>query len=180
MFFLFFFLAFLSLSLGTIRNSLNQPNVWLTIFLASLLCVLPVVALRFILIQIRPTINDKVKKHLRPNIVYAFCGYEYSLMSHNTTNLGKDVFLQKVVLLLILLQVRYKTQVEAPPAPAPRRPVRRVSTRRSGYAFSHSQGYGALVTSERFLFKRPMKGRLAFSVQTDTPQPKLFRPIPVE
>uniref|UniRef100_A0A3B5QBV4 Phospholipid-transporting ATPase n=1 Tax=Xiphophorus maculatus TaxID=8083 RepID=A0A3B5QBV4_XIPMA len=99
------FLIFTSIFpfVGTVRNSLNQPNVWLTIFLASLLCVLPVVALRFILIQIRPTINDKVKKHLRPNIV-------------------------------------------------------RVSTRRSGYAFSHSQGYGALVTSERFLFKRPMKG----------------------
>ncbi|XP_043952350.1 phospholipid-transporting ATPase ID-like [Gambusia affinis] len=129
------FLIFTSIFpfIGTVRNSLNQPNVWLTIFLSSLLCVLPVVALRFILIQIRPTINDKV---------------------------------------------RYKTQVEAPPAPAPRRQVRRVSTRRSGYAFSHSQGYGALVTSERFLFKQPLKSLLALSVQTDRPQPKLFRPIP--
>ncbi|KAM4719225.1 phospholipid-transporting ATPase ID-like [Anableps anableps] len=131
------FLIFTSIFpfIGTARNSLNQPNVWLTIFLTSLLCVLPVVALHFILIQIRPTINDKV---------------------------------------------RYKTQMEAPPAPAPRRPVRRVSTRRSGYAFSHSQGYGALVTSERFLFKRPLKSLLAFSIQTDPPQPKLFRPIPEE
>ncbi|XP_035995987.1 phospholipid-transporting ATPase ID isoform X1 [Fundulus heteroclitus] len=125
--------------IGTVRNSLNQPNVWLTIFLASLLCVLPVVAVRFILIQIRPTINDKV---------------------------------------------RYKMQMEALPAAAPRRPMRRVSTRRSGYAFSHSQGYGALVTSERFLFKRPLKSLLAFSVQTDSPlatnQPQIFRPIPEE
>ncbi|KAK5605218.1 Phospholipid-transporting ATPase ID [Crenichthys baileyi] len=135
------FLIFTSIFpfIGTARNSLNQPNVWLTIFLASLLCILPVVALRFILIQIRPTINDKV---------------------------------------------RYKMQMEAPPAPAPRRPVRRVSTRRSGYAFSHSQGYGALVTSERFLFKRPLKSLLAFSIQTDLPlatnQAKLFRPIPEE
>lgn len=100
------------------------------------------------------------------------------VMNTATTNLGKVVFLQKVLLLLILLQVRYKTQVEAPPAPAPRRQVRRVSTRRSGYAFSHSQGYGALVTSERFLFKQPLKSLLALSVQTDRPQPKLFRPIP--
>ncbi|KAM4532102.1 putative phospholipid-transporting ATPase IM [Fundulus diaphanus] len=125
--------------IGTVRNSLNQPNVWLTIFLTSLLCVLPVVAVRFILIQIRPTINDKV---------------------------------------------RYKMQMEALPAAAPRRPRRRVSTRRSGYAFSHSQGYGALVTSERFLFKRPLKSLLTFSVQTDSPlatnQPQIFRPIPEE
>ncbi|MEQ2291993.1 Phospholipid-transporting ATPase ID, partial [Ameca splendens] len=135
------FLIFTSIFpfVGAARNSLSQPNVWLTIFLASLLCILPVVALRFILIQIRPTINDKV---------------------------------------------RHKMQMEAPPAPAPRRPVRRVSTRRSGYAFSHSQGYGALVTSERFLFKRPLKSLLAFSIQTDLPlatnQAKHFRPIPEE
>uniref|UniRef100_A0A674D6M4 Phospholipid-transporting ATPase n=1 Tax=Salmo trutta TaxID=8032 RepID=A0A674D6M4_SALTR len=46
--------------IGTARNSLNQPNVWLTILLTSILCVLPVVAYRFLLIQLRPTINDKV------------------------------------------------------------------------------------------------------------------------
>lgn len=50
---------------GTARNSLNQPNVWLTIFLTSLLCILPVVAFRFILIQLRPTINDKVRREER-------------------------------------------------------------------------------------------------------------------
>uniref|UniRef100_A0A4W5RQU1 Phospholipid-transporting ATPase n=1 Tax=Hucho hucho TaxID=62062 RepID=A0A4W5RQU1_9TELE len=47
--------------IGTARNSLNQPNVWLTILLTSILCVLPVVAYRFLLIQLRPTINDKVR-----------------------------------------------------------------------------------------------------------------------
>uniref|UniRef100_A0A671VX84 Phospholipid-transporting ATPase n=1 Tax=Sparus aurata TaxID=8175 RepID=A0A671VX84_SPAAU len=45
--------------IGTARNSLNQPNIWLTIFLTSLLCILPVVAFRFIVILLRPTINDK-------------------------------------------------------------------------------------------------------------------------
>lgn len=49
---------------GTARNSLNQPNVWLTIFLTTLLCILPVVALRFLLIMLRPTINDKVREHM--------------------------------------------------------------------------------------------------------------------
>uniref|UniRef100_A0A8D3E553 Phospholipid-transporting ATPase n=1 Tax=Scophthalmus maximus TaxID=52904 RepID=A0A8D3E553_SCOMX len=42
----------------------STPNVWLTIFLTSLLCILPVVAFRFILIQLRPTINDKVRGHV--------------------------------------------------------------------------------------------------------------------
>uniref|UniRef100_A0A671VVJ9 Phospholipid-transporting ATPase n=1 Tax=Sparus aurata TaxID=8175 RepID=A0A671VVJ9_SPAAU len=93
--------------IGTARNSLNQPNIWLTIFLTSLLCILPVVAFRFIVILLRPTINDKMRK-------------------------------------------------EALPAPAPRKPARRISTRRSGYAFSHAQGYGDLVTSRKFLL-RPLK-----------------------
>ncbi|CAL8317992.1 unnamed protein product, partial [Lota lota] len=103
--------------IGTARNSLNQPNVWLTILLTSILCALPVVAYRFTLIQLWPTINDKV---------------------------------------------RHKVRKEALPAPAPRRPpVRRISTRRSGYAFSHAQGYGDLVTSGRFLLRRPLKSRTA-------------------
>uniref|UniRef100_A0A8C5FJE0 Phospholipid-transporting ATPase n=1 Tax=Gadus morhua TaxID=8049 RepID=A0A8C5FJE0_GADMO len=114
--------------IGTARNSLNQPNVWLTILLTSILCALPVVAYRFTLIQLWPTINDKV-------------------------------------------QVRHKVRKEALPAPAPRRPpVRRISTRRSGYAFSHAQGYGELVTSGRFLLRRPQKIRTALLFpQSDSP-----------
>ncbi|XP_026153607.1 phospholipid-transporting ATPase ID-like isoform X1 [Mastacembelus armatus] len=123
--------------IGTARNTLNQPNVWLTMFLTTLLCSLPVVAFRFILIQLWPTINDKV---------------------------------------------RHKVQKEGLPAPAPRRPpARRISTRRSGYAFSHSQGYGDLVTSRRFLLKRPLKSRTALFTQTDSPlaqnQPQHYRTI---
>ncbi|XP_012735271.2 phospholipid-transporting ATPase ID [Fundulus heteroclitus] len=97
--------------IGTARNSLNQPNVWLTIVLTSILCVLPVVTYRFLLIQLCPTINDKV-----------------------------------------MFKVR---QARATPPPPPRRArIRRTSSRRSGYAFSHAQGYGDLVTSGRFL-RRP-------------------------
>ncbi|XP_030004214.1 phospholipid-transporting ATPase ID [Sphaeramia orbicularis] len=136
------FLIFTSIFpfIGTARNSLNQPNVWLTIFLATLLCVLPVVAFRFILIQLRPTINDKV---------------------------------------------RYKVRKEGLPAPAPRRPPhRRISTRRSGYAFSHSQGYGDLVTSKRFLLRLPLKSRLALFTETDSAiaqnHPQVFRTVTEE
>ncbi|XP_005730678.1 phospholipid-transporting ATPase ID [Maylandia zebra] len=97
--------------IGTARNSLNQPNVWLTIFLTSILCVLPVITNRFLMIQLCPTINDKV-----------------------------------------MFKVR---QAKATPAPPTRRArIRRTSSRRSGYAFSHAQGYGDLVTSGRFL-RRP-------------------------
>uniref|UniRef100_A0A672T312 Phospholipid-transporting ATPase n=1 Tax=Sinocyclocheilus grahami TaxID=75366 RepID=A0A672T312_SINGR len=47
--------------IGTARNCLNQPNVWLTVALTAILCVLPVVAYRFFYSQISPTINDKVR-----------------------------------------------------------------------------------------------------------------------
>uniref|UniRef100_A0AAV2IWW7 Phospholipid-transporting ATPase n=1 Tax=Knipowitschia caucasica TaxID=637954 RepID=A0AAV2IWW7_KNICA len=124
--------------IGTARNSLNQPNVWLTVLLTALLCILPVVAVRFTLLQLWPTINDKV---------------------------------------------RYKVRKEALPAPAPRRPPpRRISTRRSGYAFSHSQGYGELVTSKWVLLKR--KSRPALFAKSDSAlaqnQPQLYRTITEE
>lgn len=52
----------------------------------------------------------------------------------------------------VMLKVR---QAKAtPPTPPRRRHIRRTSSRRSGYAFSHAQGYGDLVTSRRFL-RRP-------------------------
>lgn len=41
-----------------------------------------------------------------------------------------------------------------PPPPSQRTRIRRTSSRRSGYAFSHAQGYGDLVTSGRYL-RRP-------------------------
>ncbi|KAG7216627.1 hypothetical protein INR49_023336 [Caranx melampygus] len=82
-------------------------------------------------------------------------------------------------------KVRYKVRKEGLPAPTPRRPpARRISTRRSGYAFSHSQGYGDLVTSRRFLLKRPLKSRPVLFTQTDSPlahnQPQHYRTITEE
>uniref|UniRef100_A0A671SD23 Phospholipid-transporting ATPase n=1 Tax=Sinocyclocheilus anshuiensis TaxID=1608454 RepID=A0A671SD23_9TELE len=38
--------------IGTARNCLNQPNVWLTVALTAILCVLPVVAYRFFYIKL--------------------------------------------------------------------------------------------------------------------------------
>ncbi|KAM4634801.1 phospholipid-transporting ATPase ID-like isoform 1-T2 [Polymixia lowei] len=125
--------------IGTARNSLNQPNVWLTILLTSILCALPVVAFRFLLIQLWPTVNDKM---------------------------------------------RHKVRKEGEPAPVRPTHIRRRISRRSGYAFSHAQGYGNLVTSTKFLLKRPIKSRLALFPQTDSPlsqnQPQLYRTIAEE
>ncbi|XP_066506319.1 phospholipid-transporting ATPase ID [Hoplias malabaricus] len=123
--------------IGTARNSLNQPNVWLTIFVTTLLCVLPVVAFRFLLIQLRPTINDKVRYEVR------------------------------------------KAKAVLPPPP--RRFIRRrISTRRSGYAFSHARGYGDLVTSGRFL-RRPVKTRPSLFTLRESPlaenSPQIYRNI---
>ncbi|XP_076127026.1 phospholipid-transporting ATPase ID [Alosa pseudoharengus] len=101
--------------IGSARNSLQQLNVWLTILLTSILCVLPVLTHRFLLIQLQPTINDRVR--------------------------------------LKVLQAK-----AAPPPPRRRTRIQRTSTRRSGYAFSHTQGYGDLVTSRRYLH-RPAKPR---------------------
>uniref|UniRef100_H3CAA4 Phospholipid-transporting ATPase n=1 Tax=Tetraodon nigroviridis TaxID=99883 RepID=H3CAA4_TETNG len=131
------FLIFTSIFpfLGTGRNSLNQPTVWLTVLLTTLLSVLPVVVFRFVSLLLRPTINDKV---------------------------------------------RYKMRNEPPPVPAPRRPpARRISTRRSSYAFSHSQGFGDLVMSRKFL--RPLKLRPPLIMQSDSAvaqsQPQHYRTI---
>ncbi|XP_075042749.1 phospholipid-transporting ATPase ID-like [Mixophyes fleayi] len=92
--------------IGTARNSLNQPSIWLAIFLTTVLCVLPVVAYRFLRSQLKPTFSDKVLRKIR--------------------------------------------EAKKRPAPPPRRArIRRTSSRRSGYAFSHQQGYGDLITSGR-------------------------------
>ncbi|XP_067850474.1 probable phospholipid-transporting ATPase IM [Heptranchias perlo] len=51
--------------IGTARNALNQPHVWLTIFLTAAMCVLPVVILRFLSVELRPTFSDKLRFKIR-------------------------------------------------------------------------------------------------------------------
>uniref|UniRef100_A0A6I8NNU4 Phospholipid-transporting ATPase n=1 Tax=Ornithorhynchus anatinus TaxID=9258 RepID=A0A6I8NNU4_ORNAN len=80
--------------IGTARNTLNQPEVWLSIFLSVILCMLPIAGYRFLKAELKPTTNDKVRE--------GDC-----------------------------------------------RPLGRTSSRRSGYAFSHQHGFGALITSGR-------------------------------
>ncbi|XP_072848990.2 phospholipid-transporting ATPase IC [Pogona vitticeps] len=48
---------------GTASNALRQPYIWLTIILSVAVCLLPVVALRFLTMTIWPTESDKIQKN---------------------------------------------------------------------------------------------------------------------
>uniref|UniRef100_A0A803YKJ5 Phospholipid-transporting ATPase n=1 Tax=Meleagris gallopavo TaxID=9103 RepID=A0A803YKJ5_MELGA len=109
---------------GTARNTLSQPNVWLAIFLSIALCVLPVVGFRFLKALLRPTASDKVRRNFKAK--------------------------------------------KRPPPPSPKRRLRRTSTRRSGYAFSHQHGFGALIMSGRNMRpKSPFATTGTFSPNSD-------------
>ncbi|CAJ0929897.1 unnamed protein product [Ranitomeya imitator] len=105
--------------IGTARNSLNQPSIWLAIFLTMVLCVLPVVAYRFLRSQLKPTFSDRTHR----------------------LEISNNGFFN--------LQIQRKIkEAKKRPVPPPRKvKIRRTSSRRSGYAFSHTQGYGDLITS---------------------------------
>lgn len=47
---------------GTASNALRQPYIWLTIILTVAVCLLPVVAIRFLSMTIWPSESDKVYK----------------------------------------------------------------------------------------------------------------------
>lgn len=111
--------------------------------------------------------------HLHP--VCTSCGYlplpvHSALPHHQRQGISGAITLKSVCSLYCFIilrftmrpnsQVMFKVrQAKATPAPPPRRTrIRRTSSRRSGYAFSHMQGYGELVTSGRFL-RRPAVSR---------------------
>uniref|UniRef100_A0A8B9CST4 Phospholipid-transporting ATPase n=1 Tax=Anser brachyrhynchus TaxID=132585 RepID=A0A8B9CST4_9AVES len=80
---------------GNAQNTLAQPTVWLTIALTTVVCVMPVVAFRFLKLDLKPELSD----------------------------------------------TKQKTQHRC------MRRVGRVGSRRSGYAFSHQEGFGELIMS---------------------------------
>uniref|UniRef100_A0A8B9J3I6 Phospholipid-transporting ATPase n=1 Tax=Amazona collaria TaxID=241587 RepID=A0A8B9J3I6_9PSIT len=81
---------------GNAQNTLAQPTVWLTIALTTVVCIMPVVAFRFLKLDLKPELSDTV---------------------------------------------RQKTQHRC------MRRAGRVGSRRSGYAFSHQEGFGELIMS---------------------------------
>uniref|UniRef100_A0A8C1NDY9 Phospholipid-transporting ATPase n=1 Tax=Cyprinus carpio TaxID=7962 RepID=A0A8C1NDY9_CYPCA len=52
--------------IGTARNSLNQKIVWLVILLTTVVCIMPMVAVRFIKADLYPTHTDKASRRQGP------------------------------------------------------------------------------------------------------------------
>ncbi|XP_071583446.1 phospholipid-transporting ATPase ID isoform X4 [Heliangelus exortis] len=89
---------------GNAQNTLAQPTVWLTITLTTVVCIMPVVAFRFLKLDLKPELSDTVR------------------------------YTQ-------LVRKKQKTQHRC------MRRVGRVGSHRSGYAFSHQEGFGELIMS---------------------------------
>lgn len=53
-----------SASSGNAQNTLAQPTVWLTIALTTVVCILPVVAFRFLKLNLKPDLSDTVSSRV--------------------------------------------------------------------------------------------------------------------
>ncbi|XP_075763478.1 phospholipid-transporting ATPase ID isoform X2 [Pelodiscus sinensis] len=89
---------------GNAQNTLAQPTVWLTITLTTVVCIVPVVAFRFLKLDLKPELSDTVR------------------------------YTQ-------LVRKKQRAQHRC------MRRVGRAGSRRSGYAFSHQEGFGELIMS---------------------------------
>ncbi|XP_066538368.1 phospholipid-transporting ATPase ID [Hoplias malabaricus] len=106
--------------LGSSQNTLAQPVVWLTIALATVICIAPVLAFRFLKLDLKPQLSDTVRytqlvqqKKWKPGgrggrRVGGVCGSRVGALGR----LGRGG-----------------------------------GSRRSGYAFAHQEGFGELITS---------------------------------
>jgi hypothetical protein len=50
---------------GNAQNTLAQPTVWLTIALTTAVCIMPVVAFRFLRLSLKPDLSDTVRSLAR-------------------------------------------------------------------------------------------------------------------
>ncbi|XP_041844181.1 phospholipid-transporting ATPase ID isoform X2 [Melanotaenia boesemani] len=103
---------------GSAQSTLLQPVVWLTIALAAAICIVPVLAFRFLKLDLKPQLSDTVrytqlvrKKRRKP----AGCSTGGAWRGAGSLSEG-----------------RLST---------------RGGSRRSGYAFAHQEGFGELITS---------------------------------
>uniref|UniRef100_A0A8C0YU89 Phospholipid-transporting ATPase n=1 Tax=Canis lupus familiaris TaxID=9615 RepID=A0A8C0YU89_CANLF len=100
--------------LGVARNTLNLPQIWLSIVLSVVLCILPVIGYQFLKPLFWPANVDKIMDRIH--------------------------------------------QCTRPLLPLPKRTkLKHASTRRSAYAFSHKQGFGALITSGKTMKSKVFK-----------------------
>ncbi|XP_056299898.1 phospholipid-transporting ATPase ID isoform X2 [Pseudoliparis swirei] len=103
---------------GSAQSTLLQPVVWLTIALATAICIVPVLAFRFLKVDLKPQLSDTVRytqlvrQKKRKPVGRSVGGVWRGLGSVSEGRLGA-----------------------------------RGSSRRSGYAFAHQEGFGELITS---------------------------------
>ncbi|KAM9851992.1 phospholipid-transporting ATPase ID [Aulostomus maculatus] len=104
--------------IGHAQSTLLQPVVWLTIALATAICIVPVLAFRFLKLDLKPQLSDTVRytqlvrQKKRKPVGRSIGGTQRSMGSVSEGRLGA-----------------------------------RGSSRRSGYAFAHQEGFGELITS---------------------------------
>ncbi|XP_071325988.1 phospholipid-transporting ATPase ID isoform X2 [Trachinotus anak] len=103
---------------GTAQSTLLQPVVWLTIALATAICIVPVLAFRFLKLDLKPQLSDTVRytqlvrQKKRKPVGRSVGGAWRGVGSMSEGRLGA-----------------------------------RGGSRRSGYAFAHQEGFGELITS---------------------------------
>lgn len=134
---------------GNAQNTLAQPAVWLTIALTAAVCVLPVVAFRFLKLQLRPGLSDTVSWGAWGGARGAGPGDWRALGLRPGTWCPRRRADHGPAPRPSPCQVRY-SQLVRKKQKAQHRCLRRAGrsgSRRSGYAFSHQEGFGELIMS---------------------------------
>ncbi|XP_030014862.1 phospholipid-transporting ATPase ID isoform X2 [Sphaeramia orbicularis] len=103
---------------GSAQSTLLQPVVWLTIALATAICIVPVLAFRFLKLDLKPQLSDTVR-------------YTQLVRQKKRKMVGRNV----------------GGAWRGVGSLSEGRLGARSGSRRSGYAFAHQEGFGELITS---------------------------------
>ncbi|KAJ3597747.1 hypothetical protein NHX12_001264 [Muraenolepis orangiensis] len=104
---------------GSAQSTLLQPVVWLTIALATVICIVPVLAFRFLKLDLKPQLSDTVRyTQLVRQKKRKTVGFSGALGPRGAGGSASEGRLGA-----------------------------RGGSRRSGYAFAHQEGFGELITS---------------------------------
>ncbi|XP_048881278.1 phospholipid-transporting ATPase ID isoform X1 [Brienomyrus brachyistius] len=105
---------------GSAQNTLIQPVVWMTIALATVVCIVPVLAFRFLKLDLKPQLSDTVRYTQLVRQKKRKPGGRGGRGAHGgVAGLGGGALGR----------------------------LGRAGSRRSGYAFAHQEGFGELITS---------------------------------
>ncbi|XP_026862231.2 phospholipid-transporting ATPase ID isoform X1 [Electrophorus electricus] len=105
--------------LGSAQSTLSQPLVWLTIALATVICIAPVLAFRFLKLDLKPQLSDTVR------YTQLVQKKQWKAGGHARRSMGGA----------------------SGPGGSGLGHLGRGGSRRSGYAFAHQEGFGELITS---------------------------------